>query len=359
MYKNQSDEQAKQLINSIDAFKAYLSAQERLNNSRGSMYWADYNGVQYLVKEVPGQRKTRIGIRSRETELVKEHFENDKQSAKDRFERRKTALERTYRLNRALAVGSAPNLMASIWNNLSRRGLEKNFLLIGTNALYVYESLAGVQFFNPITATDDIDILWDSRKDVVMLEIEVPGSATLRPTSFLEILRLSDSSFTLDERADCRAINSAGVMVDLVKPRRASYHDEVGPLQVFRQKDDLNPPEDIWPAAFFDMNWLLSLPFIEHPIVCTNGSMAMCRTIDPRAFVLHKAWLSQKADRSPLKVNRDLSQAKAVAAMIRNRLPQLDINEIPAFPRSLIENAKRLGVWESSASDEEDWIELP
>jgi hypothetical protein len=35
--------------------------------------------------------------------------------------------------------------------------------------------------------------------------------------------------------------------------------------------------------------------------------------IDPRAFALHKAWLSTKGDRDHLKRRRDMEQAEALA----------------------------------------------
>lgn len=71
MYKNQSDEQKKQLINSIDAFRAFLSAQSHFKRMAGSMYWGKYGSETYLVKEDPSKRKHRLGLRSETTEALK------------------------------------------------------------------------------------------------------------------------------------------------------------------------------------------------------------------------------------------------------------------------------------------------
>ncbi|WP_201221746.1 GSU2403 family nucleotidyltransferase fold protein [Halochromatium roseum] len=46
------------------------------------------------------------------------------------------------------------------------------------------------------------------------------------------------------------------------------------------------------------------------------------RVPDPRAFAFHKAWLSQRMDREPVKKPRDLAQAFAVARLIRDQRPQ-------------------------------------
>ena len=44
---------------------------------------------------------------------------------------------------------------------------------------------------------------------------------------------------------------------------------------------------------------------------------------DPRAFALHKAWLSGLPTREPIKKPRDLDQARAVAQLIQDEMPQL------------------------------------
>jgi hypothetical protein len=51
------------------------------------------------------------------------------------------------------------------------------------------------------------------------------------------------------------------------------------------------------------------------------------RVPDPRAFALHKAWLASRPDREPLKKPRDLAQAKAVAAMVVQHMPQLPFDQ--------------------------------
>jgi hypothetical protein len=47
------------------------------------------------------------------------------------------------------------------------------------------------------------------------------------------------------------------------------------------------------------------------------------RVPDPRAFALHKAWLSGLLTREPVKKPRDLDQARAVARLVQVEMPHL------------------------------------
>ncbi|KWT82717.1 MULTISPECIES: GSU2403 family nucleotidyltransferase fold protein [unclassified Variovorax] len=48
-------------------------------------------------------------------------------------------------------------------------------------------------------------------------------------------------------------------------------------------------------------------------------------TVDPRAFVRVKRWLAARKDRDPLKRRKDRLQADVVDSLIKNYLPQLDV----------------------------------
>ena len=83
------------------------------------------------------------------------------------------------------------------------------------------------------------------------------------------------------------------------------------------------------------MDWLLSSPKFRQVVVGTNGSMAEMVTVDPRAFVFYKVWLSQKEDHDPMKKPRDLAQARAVYSLIQERIPQLNFDKIHVFPERM------------------------
>jgi hypothetical protein len=58
---------------------------------------------------------------------------------------------------------------------------------------------------------------------------------------------------------------------------------------------------------------------------------------DPRAFVLHKFWLSNREDRYPDKKQRDLEQSLAVLDLIKEKLSYLEFNDsaLQAMPLEL------------------------
>jgi len=60
---------------------------------------------------------------------------------------------------------------------------------------------------------------------------------------------------------------------------------------------------------------------------------------DPRAFALHKIWLSEQPDRDPLKKKRDRHQAMTVAGLIHSYLPQCPFlsEDLRMFPQKVFE----------------------
>ena len=63
---------------------------------------------------------------------------------------------------------------------------------------------------------------------------------------------------------------------------------------------------------------------------------------DPRAFALHKFWLSGQPDREPLKKQRDRGQALAVAQLVIQHLPQYAFRKakLKMFPKDILDEAQ-------------------
>ena len=86
--------------------------------------------------------------------------------------------------------------------------------VLGTNAIYAYEAAAGVRIEPGLTATDDIDLLLDARRNLTFVadqEITYP--------SLLHLLQKVDGSFDRSTQK-FRAANKDGYLVDLIKPLR-------------------------------------------------------------------------------------------------------------------------------------------
>jgi hypothetical protein len=78
--------------------------------------------------------------------------------------------------------------------------------------------------------------------------------------------------------------------------------------------------------------------------------------IDPRAFALHKAWISRRDDRLPLNAKRDREQAVAAANIATRYLKKsFDSPDLSALPNALRELAPTLIDADASASHTPGW----
>ena len=71
------------------------------------------------------------------------------------------------------------------------------------------------------------------------------------------------------------------------------------------------------------LQWLLNSPKLDAVAVDEDGWPVPMRVPDPRAFALHKAWLSGLLTREPIKKPRDLDPARAVARLVQDEMPHL------------------------------------
>jgi hypothetical protein len=90
-----------------------------------------------------------------------------------------------------------------------------------------------------------------------------------------------------------------------------------------------------------NLEWLANSPRVEQVVIAGNGDPVMMPVPDPRAFAIHKAWLSHQADREPVKKQRDLNQALMVVAILQEHLPHLPINtkDLRYFPKGVLKRA--------------------
>lgn len=318
--------QIRQYIDAEQARKAWLAAERRALNYRGSMYWKTVKGRDYLFREYSDRQSKGLGVRSPDTQTILAEFRKNKAAAEQSLKQLTAVIATHTRMNRALRVGRVPGVVIGLLEEVRRAGLQDHFMVIGTNALYAYETQAGVRFDGNVTATTDIDLLWDSRKRITLIS---DGDEGFNQHGLIGVIKRFDPSFELQEGEEYRAANSQGYMVDLIKRRPESLFDDHEPSQLIAN------PDDFWAAKIKNMDWLLSSPKFRQVVVGVNGSMAEMVTVDPRAFVLYKTWLSQKEDRDPMKKPRDLAQAQSVYRLIRELLPQMSFDKIRVFPERM------------------------
>ena len=118
-------------------------------------------------------------------------------------------------------------------------------------------------------------------------------------------------------------------MVDLVKPE---------PRNLFtREQRRMGSKGDLEAAEIRNLQWLVSAPGFNQVVMGDDGYPAAMACPDPRAFALHKMWLSDQADRNPLKKKRDRQQALAVAYLVSKYLPEYRFTsqELRMFPKDV------------------------
>ena len=312
MLERQADA-TRQYIDSVATYEAYEEALAEASKVRGGMYWHKGPAASpenaYLVRTSASGSEKSLGPRSPETEAIYASFRRRKELAEARCDGLKAALLKHKRMNRALRVGRVAPIIVEILNRLAATNLGPHFRVVGTHALYAYESAAGITFEDEAVATRDIDLLWDVRKRVAFAT-----ALSKVDSSMLGVLQKVDPTFRIRNSQKYTAVNKDGFEVDII--RREQMSDDPHPI---RLSDD---EEDFWVAQAPHAQELLDSPQFSAVVVATNGDMARMTTLEPMAFVRFKRWMSTLPQRDPLKRRRDALQAEAVEEVVQEYLPQ-------------------------------------
>jgi hypothetical protein len=302
------DDARRQYIDARATFEAWEAAKKEAAAVRGGMRWKNVRDTDYLIRTV-GRSDTSLGPKSPETNAMYERFQGRKAMAEERMAGLEKQLARQRKLNRALLVGRAPQILVDLLRAFDDAGIAAHFLTIGTHALYAYEAAAGARFEADALATRDVDLLWDTSK-----RIRFVAQMRLMQTSLLGMLRRVDPTFAIKEGQPYTAVNSSGFEVDVV--RREPKDLDPHPLNLTADEDELYAV----PARRAEV--LLGSPRLSAVIVSASGQMARMTTVSPRAFASFKRWMAEQPDREGLKRDRDLLQAELVEALVDEYLPQ-------------------------------------
>jgi hypothetical protein len=327
-----NSDQRREIVNTRQRFQAWRNAVQRETGYRGSMVWGESGGEQYLLRsyydENGARRQRSLGRKSPETEALKYAYDSERQQAIASRKNLEAVLERQAAINRALGLGRVPLIAARILRQIERSGLlGRGLRVVGTNALYAYEAACGTFLDSSLTATEDIDLLLDARVHLHLLaDDEVPSD------SLLNILRKADRSFRRT-RQSFRAENDDGYLVDLIKPQ-ANPPWRAGKAKVGKA-------QDLEAAEIEGLAWLENAPAFEQVVIDDRGLPLRIVVPDPRAFAVHKHWLSKRAERDPVKKRRDEQQAKAVERLVRLFLPQLSFHgdDMLFLPKDVLDRA--------------------
>jgi hypothetical protein len=330
--KELDDSQRRQLIDTRQVYEAWLSADDEARRKfAGSMRWARRGGQEYLLRKI-SNRETSLGPRSSETEATYAAFKEGREAIRNRLVSLSEQLDRMAVINRALGLGRLPVVAARILRRCHQHGLLGSHLfVVGTNALFGYEAMVGVRIEAGLTSTADIDLLRDARRRLGL------AFEDFRRSGLIGLLRRVDRSFEPQQPGGFRAVNANGYIVDLIRPQPRNAVGDRTPASMSEL------PEDLAAADIFGLEWLINAPKMETVLLDERGYPVRMAMIDPRAFALHKAWVSERPDRDPLKVSRDRGQART-AAIIATRYLGLDFAapDLSALPKELRSRAASL-----------------
>lgn len=297
--------QTRQYIDAEATLRALRDTQKAALEVRGSMFWREMNGQRYLVRVASQGSQTSLGRYTVELDAIYRRFMERKADAEQRLTRLKAALAQHQRSNRALRLGRAPRVLIDTLNRLDQAGLGAHFCVVGTHALYAYESACGVRVQDDATATQDIDLLLDTRKYLSFVT-----TMDKLDTSLLSVFKKVDKTFELREDQRYTAVNADGFEIDVV--RRAAKHGDPHQLRVSKYE------EDFWAVQISTGGTLLDGGHFEQAVVATSGHMAMARVPAPASFVRVKQKLATTLSRDPLKARKDALQAEIVSQLMQN-----------------------------------------
>lgn len=299
---------ARQTIDAFTIWAEYLRTRSAAGDYLGGLYWKKERGYEYLVKTAAGQKPQRIGPRSTETEETYTTFYEQKKAVEGRLRFLKNALEETQRLNKAVRAGRTPNLVVKVLTVLSEAGLGAHLRVLGTYALYAFETLAGVRVVPETAAQQEAELFSDAGQAVEFL-----ADPQLDMDLVLALLQKVDATFQRRPRPETVVFsNSKGFNVELFcsasstdefQPDSSSFNQDVPPLT--------------W-ASWAEVLW--RTPPFSQSVISTTGKIANMNVIDPRVFVALKRWQAIQTYRHDVKRIRDVLQADVVREMLEASL---------------------------------------
>lgn len=337
-------EQIRELINSEQLYGVLLAAQLELDQGyRGSIAWKQVRGHEYLYRKRKGDWRS-LGPRSEATESIHAAFVSGRAALKEKVASLEAKLARSARVNRAMGLGRVPFIAARLARRLAdRKLLGERIVVVGTPALFAYERMAGGRLHASLIATDDIDLLYDARHEIRLL-------ADDRDNGLIGILRSLDKSFAPIGPGAFSAANAHGFMVDLITPVPAGPALAKG-ARLGKSDADLKA------AEIHGLDWLQNSPRVTQTVIDEKGYPLRLVVPDPRAFALHKLWVSGRPSREPVKARRDRMQALTVAALLNANLPHLrfDDGELGSFPAEVRALLPHLREARLAKTEEVDW----
>ena len=306
------ENQLRELVNARALWRAFTQARREARAVRGAMTWKTVGQGTYLIRHSASGAQKSLGPRDDRTQAMYDSFQQRKGPAGERLKALKNRLEEQRKLNRLYRVGRVPNVVVRVLAALDAAELADKFMVIGTHAIYAYETAAGVRVASNAMATRDLDLLFDATQRLAFTTTLERSAAR----SLIGVLKKADPSFRVMPDQLQTAVNDDGFEIDVV--RRKATNGDPHPMRMPDEEDDF------WAVQIESGNQIATGRKFEHLVVAANGEMASMKTIHPLDFVQLKTQLAAKTDRDPLKAPKDRLQAEVVQELWDKYLHRLE-----------------------------------
>ena len=315
-----SDEQARTLVNLEQRYQVWMEAEQALHAMPYNLARKEVKARSYLYEIIDRKGNGRsLGPWSLEHEARLNAYQAEKAAAKLRRDRSRDFLAETCGLYRALRLPLLSSEAGEILRETDRRRLlGSHLIVVGTNAMPAYSIEASGFIRDVPDETQDFDMAWAAS------ELE-DGAQPI-----WNMLKAVDPTYTVNTEKTFQARNAKAYEVEiLAAPSRIGA--------IFRTDKPM-------PVALPEQEWLLNGRFVDHVVVCRDGSPARIVAPDPRWFALQKLWMSEQAKRNALKRPKDLKQGIALLDAVHLTMPQypIDTDFRASLPEELVE---LLGRW--------------
>lgn len=159
------------------------------------------------------QKRVSLGRKDSNTVEIYELFNKQKKELKGSLKQSKELLIKNEKINKFTKISRVPNVLVNLFRRINELGLDDKVIIIGTNALYLYEAHCGVFIEEQHLATFDIDVFNKRDKKISFALKEKLPQKTLK-----SILTDVDSSFKKSKEASYRFINNNEVVVEIITP---------------------------------------------------------------------------------------------------------------------------------------------
>jgi hypothetical protein len=304
-----SDEQSRVLINLHQQYEVWMEAERALAAMPYNMVRKTVNGYSYLYEVLDRTNNGKsLGPWSDEQEARFNAYRASKAEWQDRRDTSRAQLDESCRLYRALRLPMLASAAGAIIREADRRSLlGSKLIVVGTNAMPAYHVEAAGMIRDIPDETLDCDMAWTG---TTFEEGQQP---------IWDMLKAVDPTFTINTERSFQARNARAYEVEiLAAPSRIGT--------IFRTDRPM-------PIPLPEQEWLLNGRFVDHVVVCRDGTAARIVAPDPRWFALQKLWMAAQSKRNPLKRPKDLRQGTTLLNAIRQAMPQFPLDE--AYERSL------------------------